>query len=41
MHLTQSLPEHGFIKLFTYTNNSSVLLTGQFESNAEAAVSDT
>lgn len=38
MHLSQSLPERGFIKLFTYTiNNSSVSLTGQFESNAEAA----
>ncbi|MEK3981058.1 PilN domain-containing protein [Psychrobacillus sp. FSL K6-2836] len=38
MHLSQSFPERGFIKLFTYTiNNSSVSLTGQFESNAEAA----
>ncbi|QUG42238.1 hypothetical protein KD050_02790 [Psychrobacillus sp. INOP01] len=37
-HLSQSLPEHGFIKLFTYTtNNSSVSLIGQFESNTEAA----
>lgn len=37
MHLSQSLPDHGFIKLFTYTNNSSVSITGQFETNAEAA----
>lgn len=37
-HLSQSLPEHGFIKLFTYsTNASTVTLTGQFESNAEVA----
>lgn len=38
LHLSQSLPEKGFIKLFTYSSNDSVVtMTTQFESNAEAA----
>lgn len=38
LHLSQSFPEKGFIKLFTYTSNDSVVtMTTQFESNAEAA----
>lgn len=38
LHLSQSLPEKGFIKLFTYSSNDSVVtMTAQFETNAEAA----